>query len=137
MTNQTPPQLSDEERANWVREQFQKANKYLAENGILFDSVVTEESRYLEPYFAVWKLKSLDNEYYWVISGDLPADFIPFNLAETARDAVNHFSLNWQMKAENIKRNANADATQIDFANLLQSRAESLYKIKAADDLWA
>ena len=44
--------ISDEERATWVREQFQKANKFLAENGVLFDSVVTEESRYLIPYLA-------------------------------------------------------------------------------------
>ena len=34
--------ISDEERATWVREQFQKANKFLAENGVLFDSVITE-----------------------------------------------------------------------------------------------
>ena len=26
--------ISDEERATWVREQFQKANKFLAENGV-------------------------------------------------------------------------------------------------------
>ena len=41
--------VSEEQRAEWVREQFQKANKFLAENGVLFDSVTTEESRYLMP----------------------------------------------------------------------------------------
>ena len=61
--------ISDEERATWVREQFQKANKFLAENGVLFESVVTEESRYLIPYLAVWKIKAMDSKRYWVISG--------------------------------------------------------------------
>jgi len=45
--------ISDEERATWVREQFQKANKFLAENGVLFDSVITEESRYLMPRYGL------------------------------------------------------------------------------------
>ena len=63
--------ISDEERATWVREQFQKANKFLAENGVLFDSVITEESRYLMPYLAVWKIRAMDSKRYWVISGAL------------------------------------------------------------------
>ena len=42
--------ISDEERATWVREQFQKANKFLAENGVLFDSVITRNDvRRLKP----------------------------------------------------------------------------------------
>lgn len=45
-----------EQLAQWVREQFQKANKHLAENGVLFESVVIEDSRYLAPMVAVWKI---------------------------------------------------------------------------------
>ena len=67
--------VSEEQRAEWVREQFQKANKFLAENGVLFDSVTTEESRYLMPYLAVWKIRAMDGKQYWVISGDLPTDY--------------------------------------------------------------
>ena len=58
MTEQAQqPQLTQAQQAEWARIQFQKANKHLAENGVLFESVVTDESRYLAPYLAVWKIK--------------------------------------------------------------------------------
>ena len=82
--------ISDEERATWVREQFQKANKFLAENGVLFESVVTEESRYLIPYLAVWKIKAMDSKRYWVISGDLPSDYTSVDNAKDAKEALRH-----------------------------------------------
>ena len=128
--------MSQEEMSAWVREQFQKANKHLAENGVLFDSVVTEESRYLPPYFAMWKIKSSEGQYFWVISGDLPTDFMPFENEKTARLAVKHFSFLWQMKAENIRRGDNLTDTDKQFADLLESRAEGLHRIQAEDGLW-
>jgi len=100
--------ISDEERATWVREQFQKANKFLAENGVLFDSVVTEESRYLIPYLAVWKIKSMDSKRYWVISGDLPSDYTSVDNAKDAKEALRHFAMHWQLKAENLINARNA-----------------------------
>lgn len=129
-------QMSQEEMSAWVRDQFQKANKYLAENGILFDTVVTEESRYLAPYVAVWKIKANDGKFFWVITGDLPTDFMPFENEQTARAAIRHFSLRWQLKAENIKRKENADATEIEFSDILISRAEGLHRIQAQEGLW-
>ena len=129
-------QMSQEEMSSWVREQFQKANKHLAENGILFDSVVTEESRYLAPYVAMWKIKSTDNQYFWVITGDLPTDFMSYENEKTARAAIKHFSLMWQMKAENIRRNENASDEEKALADMFVSRAEGLHRIQAQDELW-
>jgi hypothetical protein len=68
-------EVSQEQLSAWVKEQFQRANKHLAEKGVLFDTVVTEESRYLAPFVAIWKIKALDGKFFWVISGDVPADF--------------------------------------------------------------
>ena len=93
MTDNTPQnEMTDQQRSEWVREQFQKANKHLAENGVLFESVVTNESRYLVPYLAVWKIKDTNNAMYWVMSGDLPTDYIAESTAATARDAIKHFA---------------------------------------------
>lgn len=131
-----PKQYTQEELSQWVREQFQRANKHLAENGVLFESVVTEESRYLAPYAAVWKIKATDGQFFWVISGDLPADFMPIENESNARDALRHFSFSWQAKAENIRRLENADKTQLEYADLLQSRAEGLYRIYNEAQLW-
>ena len=42
----------------WQRECFQNAQKHLAEKGIMPKTVNDKESRYLAPFFAIWKIKS-------------------------------------------------------------------------------
>ena len=128
--------ISDEERATWVREQFQKANKFLAENGVLFDSVITEESRYLMPYLAVWKIRAMDSKRYWVISGDLPSDYTSVDNAKDAKDVLRHFAMHWQLKAENLINAKDADKTQKEFGALLINRAENLFAMQNTPDLW-
>jgi len=79
-SNESTP-MTQAEHDTWVREQFQRANAHLAQNGVLFESVVVEASRYLAPYVAVWKIKSQQGKFFWVLSGDLPADYVPFDVA--------------------------------------------------------
>ncbi len=134
----TPEQL-EQVRQEWIRTQFQKANKFLAEKGIIPSKVLDTESRYLAPYMAVWKIESKrpSKKTYWVLSGDLPSDLVDVSVAKTAREAVRHFSLTWQLKAENLVRTGvTRDATQAKYANLLISRAESLYTMQNDDSLW-
>lgn len=127
---------SEEELQQWVREQFQHANKHLAENGVLFESVNTEECRYLAPFVAVWKIKSTDGKQWWVVSGDLPTNYMSVSAAKTAREAIRHFSFAWQMKADDlIAKHAN-DPMQQEFANLLINKAENLYRVQEDDSLW-
>ncbi|ABM00272.1 DUF4826 domain-containing protein [Shewanella amazonensis] len=126
-------------RQEWVRTQFQKANRFLAEKGILPGKVLIDESRYLVPYVAVWKMEAQKpaKQTYWVMSGDLPTDYVDVKVAQTARDALKHFSMMWQLKAENlIQSGAVQDPTQAKFANMLISRAQSLYQIQQDDKLW-
>jgi hypothetical protein len=140
--NQTVKNSQDPEqlRQEWVRTQFQKANRFLAEKGVIPNKVLTEESRYLAPYFAIWKMESKQptKQSFWVLSGDLPSDYVDVKVAATAREAVRHFSMMWQLKAENLhKSGLTRDETQAKFANLLVARAESLYKMQEDDKLWA
>ena len=142
--DQAQPTISPEEvgklRAEWVRTQFQKANRFLAEKGVIPSKVLADESRYLAPYLAIWKMESKrpTTKTYWVMSGDLPSDFVDVKVAKTARDAVRHFSMMWQMQAENLIRSGatRRDATQAKFAQLLVSRAESLYRMHNDEKLW-
>ncbi len=135
MTDTTP--TNQQQLGEWVRQQFQRANKHLAENGVLFDSVKTEESRYLAPYVAVWKIVAQDKKPYWVISGDVPVDYTLGANAPSAREALRHFSLNWQLQAENIFSTGTQDKTQVDFANLLVHRANHLYTIFEDNTFWS
>lgn len=142
--DQAQPTISPEEmeklRQEWVRTQFQKANRFLAEKGVIPSKVLADESRYLAPYLAIWKMESKrpTTKTYWVMSGDLPSDFVDVKVATTARDAVRHFSMMWQMQAENLIRSGatRRDATQAKFAQLLVSRAESLYRMHNDEKLW-
>jgi hypothetical protein len=127
-------------RQEWVRTQFQKANRFLAEKGVVPSKVLADESRYLAPYLAIWKMeaKQPKKQTFWVMSGDLPSDYVDVKVAVTARDAIRHFSMMWQLKAENLhKSGVTKDPTQLKFAQLLVSRAESLYKMHQDEKLWA
>ena len=129
--------LNEQQMTAWVQAQFQKANQFLAQEGILFDSVITEQSRYLAPYLAVWKIKAMDQKVYWVISGDLPSDVALAVNATDARDVLRYFSLQWQLKAENLEaNNTQQDARQAEFVQLLRSRADSLYAFYENETLW-
>lgn len=130
-------QLNEQQMTAWVQAQFQKANQFLAQEGILFDSVITEQSRYLAPYLAVWKIKAMDQKVYWVISGDLPTDVTLADNAPVARDVLRHFSMQWQLKAENLElNNTHKDASQAEFVELLRNRADSLYALYQNEKLW-
>jgi hypothetical protein len=135
LTQQTN-ELTDEQRAAWVRTQFQKANEYLATKGIIPDNVAVSESRYLPPLVAIWKLNTRDAKSFWVISGDVPTDHMPLSAAPNAREAMRSFALHWQLKAEQIAQAGFSDKTQVDFANLLVNRAEGLYDLFDNEQLW-
>jgi hypothetical protein len=136
----TPAVDQEALRQDWVKTQFQKANRFLAEKGVLPNKVYTEESRYLAPYLAIWKMDSKQptKQTFWVMSGDLPTDYVDVKVAKTAREAMRHFSMMWQLKAENLhKSGATRDQTQLKFANLLVTRAESLYRMHEDEKLWS
>lgn len=125
-------------QAQWAREQFQKANRFLAEKGIIPNKVMVAESRYFAPYVAVWKIAATrpSKAVYWVISGDLPTDLVSADAAKDAREVLRHFSLAWQLKAENLIQNGLRDNTQKQYAGLLISRAESLFGMYQDEKIW-
>nr|WP_068546320.1 DUF4826 family protein [Thalassotalea crassostreae] len=125
--------ITEEQTQQWVREQYLNATKYLAEKGVVTQSVEVQTSRYLAPIFAVWKLKTIDNDAIWVISGDLPCDHIQAEAADTVRDSLRHFSMKWQLQAQNI---AGTTTEQAQFAKFLVGRAEGLYQLFENENLW-
>jgi hypothetical protein len=133
---ETQQQYTQEQLTSWVREQFQRANKHLATDGILFEKVIQEECRYLAPIVAIWKIKDQQQRLIWVISGEVPVDYVAADNATSAREVMRHFSFSWQIKAENILRTGTEDKTQRDYAALLQKKAELLYQLFNDEKLW-
>lgn len=139
-TSQSPQELTPEQRQQaelaWQRESFQNAQKHLAEKGILPKTIIEKDSRFLAPFFGIWKMRAQNGKTYWVITGNLPSDHAEVSAAKTAREAVRYFSFQWQVKAQQIMQNPVQDKTQVDFANLLVNRAHGLYEFFEKDELW-
>lgn len=126
--------MSEKQQQQWIKEHYQVATKYLAEKGVITHSVTVEESRYLVPVLTLWKITATNGNKFWVLCGDLPSDHSNIDVAGNARDALRHFSLKWQMQAENLLQAKGED--QHKFANLLISRADGLYQLYNDDSLW-
>lgn len=127
--------MTEAEQKTWVREQYLAATKFLADKGLVTQSVNDKDSRYLVPLMSVWKINLADKTSVWVITGDLPTDFAALSVAETARDSLRHFAMKWQVQAENLLRAKEPE--QQEFAKYLVSRAEGLYQLFDKDALWA
>lgn len=128
--------LTEQKIAAWSKEAYQKATSFLAQKGIITETVSIENSSYLAPVVAIWKIKSNQGKWFWVITGDLPSDMLANEAATTARDAVRAFSFKWQMDCENIRKQQDQDKTQLEFANMLQGRAEALYELFEQEKMW-
>ncbi|MDO6428216.1 DUF4826 family protein [Thalassotalea sp. 1_MG-2023] len=126
--------MTELEQQQWVREQYQTATKFLADRGLITKSVADKESRYLIPLMSVWKINLTDNTTVWAISGDLPTDYSPASVAPDAREAVRHFSLKWQLQAENLLKDEKEESKRL--ANHLISRAEGLYQLFDDNNVW-
>jgi len=128
--------MTEQQTSEWVRAQFQKANLFLAEQGVVMDTVAVQDSRYLPPFVAIWKINGIDRKSYWAITGDLPTDVMAFSGAANARDALRAFSFRWQMQAQQLIEAGVQDQTGADYVKLLVSRAEQIYQLFEADDFW-
>lgn len=127
-------EMIEAEQQAWIKDQYQVATKYLADKGMITDSVKVEDSRYLIPVFAIWQLTLLNGERYWVLCGDLPTDHSRIDVAPNAREALKHFSLKWQMQAENLLKAESVE--QNNFAKQLIDRADGLYQLCENKPLW-
>ena len=120
----------------WQRECFQNAQKHLAEKGVIPQTVVEKESRFIAPLVAIWKFKAQSGKSYWVITGRLPTDHAEASAATNAREVLRYFSMQWQLKADQLMQSGAVDKTKVDFANLLINRAHGLYELFEKDDMW-
>ena len=126
--------MTQEQQQAWIREQYLKATKYLAEKGLVTESVADTESRYLIPLMAVWKINLLDKTKVWVISGDLLTDHLVLEQNEPARNVLRHFTFKWQIQADSLLKSDVEE--QVEYAKLLINKAEGLYQLHAKDELW-
>jgi len=102
---------------------------------------------WLSPYkiliSRVWEA-SQKSDFIWTISGEgVITDHIAGNLAATPREVVRHFSLKWQMDADQLLLLAKNKSPVKDteehmeaYTTKLIQYAESLYDLASRDDVW-
>jgi len=91
----------------------------------------------------VWEASQKSN-FIWTISGEgVITDHIAGNMAATPREVVRHFSLKWQMDADQLlvlaKNKASVKESQQHmeaYTTKLIQYAESLYDLANLDDVW-
>jgi hypothetical protein len=118
----------------WLDKECLAAIKYLEQKGLCVENINICENKYLLPLFSIWKFSLQDGSLWWVVGGDLPVDHANGNVAFCSRDAVQHFSLKWQLQAENFLK-ANIE-DQNKLAHELNAQAKTLFQIFNDESLW-
>lgn len=134
----------------WLEEQREHVLEYLAGEGVAFqdieDCLPAEPDFCVAPYIAVWPvLQPLNPNYiaYWVISGDLPTDYVSGDDASDAREVLAHFSESWKEVAACMRAGEKHPTITMGppemwpkMAPLLEARSEILKKYVEDEDLW-
>jgi hypothetical protein len=141
MTDSTTP-LSPEEQekkaSEWSRNQYAEVQRYCSKNQFQIKQIIQPESRLLPPLLAVWKveLNDVDVKAIWVIGGEVPTDHVALSVAKTAREAMRHFSMSWQLKATQIEAEAKGNDSKMQYMHTLIRSAEGVYQLASKDELW-
>ena len=123
--------------AAWYAEQRVLAERYLRGQQALFRSIEPTPAWFVAPIVAFWRaLGAISGEpVYWVITGDLPTDFLPMDVAATPRAAAAAFADRWRVVAgylsegkEHPTIHVGAPRDRAGLAPMLRRRAEILYE---------
>lgn len=146
-----PDDYDDEEVfAGWLEEQRNRVLEYLEAESFTPDQMegcVPEGPDFcVAPYVAVWPVmngRDSDDVAYWVISGDLPTDYVSSEGIEDARGVLAYFAERWTEVAECIK--SGEEYPEVDTgpredwpaqAAILEERANSLRALAEDDTVW-
>lgn len=131
--------------AAWFAEQRAIAEQYLRGQQALFGSIEPEPAWFVAPVVAFWRaLGDRSGEpVYWVITGDLPADFLPSEVAPTPRAAAAAFAERWRVVAgylsegrEHPTIHVGAPQDRAGLAPMLRRRADILHEWASEDEHW-
>jgi hypothetical protein len=131
--------------AAWFAEQRALAEQYLRGQQALFGSIEPEPAWFVAPYVAFWRALGgrTGEPVYWVITGDLPTDFLPSDAAPTPRAAAGAFAERWRTVASYLRQgkehptiHVGAPQDRAGLAPLLRRRADTLHRWAANEEYW-
>lgn len=136
-----------EAEERWCGERRNDVCAYLQQQGVVHGQVGDWPAWHLAPYVAIWAVESKSNPGcvgWWVISGDLPTDYVSSASLPHPRDAMAVIAARWREVAERMARDEPVAGFSVgDPANwqilapLLASRAKSLQAWAVDPEAWS
>lgn len=92
---------------HWVAAERKKVLGYLVAEGCKHAGVADWPTFYVTPHLALWAVQStrhVGRTGWWVISGDVPTDYMSSSDGESPQDALRYFAAGWNEVAGYMRR---------------------------------
>jgi hypothetical protein len=136
----------DADEEEWCESRRREVVDYLSRQPLRFGEVGAWPAWHVAPYVSVWAVESVAEPGtvgWWVISGDLPADYASGAGVPGPRSAVAVFAKRWNELASLMARGEKHPTITVgdpanagELAPLLKARATLLAKWVEDDSLW-
>lgn len=132
-------------RAQWVAGQFSKVIDYLQLEKVRHGGIEPEPCWNLAPFVTVWAVtpRQPREPGFWVISGDLPTDYIEATTIPDVRQAMGAFAARWRDLADRMLRGdkhpeftVGHPEDQLSVSKLLHNRATILQEFVEDEEAW-
>jgi hypothetical protein len=130
----------------WCHRRREEATAYLAKEGLTHGEVGAWPAWHVAPYLSIWAVESLKTPGavgWWVISGDLPTDYISTSSAKHPRQALREFADTWEDVASHIRAGTPHPSisigpleTRSELLPILEKRAEIFRRFAEDDSIW-
>ena len=146
MNQETTVEASNQDDfKKWNQSNYVEAMKYCDKHGFKVEKFDQKQSRVLPPVLAVWKIElaTRPKSSIWLIGGEVMMDHVDATVAPNAREVLRHFSMSWQLKANQLQKaletnsSGNLDVEQqTQVIDTLISKAEALYEMYSNEQAW-
>lgn len=135
-----------EKNNDWIHETLDRAVRDISNLGVFPNEMIEAKSLWSIPgRIMVGQMRQLDEPtmFIWFIGGNIPTDHIGGAAAKTAREALRHFSMKWQLDAARYAdpetRKTHGLDPNLDWDQMtakLVAKAEELYAMGEDERLW-
>jgi len=137
---------NSEDVVSWARELLDEAVQEMMRRGVVTDALVEAKPVWALPYeIMIGRIRDsyAQTSSIWVITGDVPTDYVGMDVASTPREAARHFTLKWQLDAARYKDpavqkelGAELKDSWDELGEQLARTAEALFSVVEDDKLW-
>ncbi|MDH3990112.1 MAG: DUF4826 family protein [Gammaproteobacteria bacterium] len=135
-----------EELAAWPKERLEEAVEEMMRLGVVTDALVEARPVWALPNkIMIGQVRDAGDPtiFKWVISGDVPTDYLDSAVAATPREAARHFAMKWHLESAryqdpSARKTLGPESKQDwdDTGRQLAEKAEALFALVEDKNLW-